>query len=69
MTKQTRSGHKNSRANEARRAVAEAARYGNDSRPAGDQGFVVTVFRMDIKKAPSLTAFYKRMSINIITRD
>lgn len=50
-------------------AVAEAARYGNDSRPARDHGFVVTVFRMDIKKAPSLTAFYKRMSINIITRD
>ena len=35
--------------------------------PTRHTRFVVTAFRMDIKKAPSLTAFYKRMSINIIT--
>lgn len=37
--------------------------------PTRHTRFVVTAFRMDIKKAPSLTAFYKRMSINIITGD
>lgn len=45
-----------------------SARYSNDFGAVAIMAFVVTVFRMDIKKASSLTAFYNRMGINIIKR-